>query len=149
MHLLRASRERGGVMKDQLLNCDLTTAEGKKELSRLLGEVLQPYTKHKAKQSLCEMAASSYRCKNCGEKQYDPEQVCPSPRIPLTPDNAFKWRDWAVEKFGASNLWLALRKVWMECYIGQEPFTTWLATKAQPHHYLIAAALCKLNGGDK
>lgn len=64
--------------------------------------------------------------------------------IPLTPDNAFKWRDWAVEKYGESKFVQVLYDM-IRNELGYG-FLEIIAF-AQPEHYLKAVALCVL--GDK
>lgn len=65
---------------------------------------------------------------------------------------SMKWRDWAVEEYGDEAFIEALRMSFMgigcDCIdveIPDESVLKWASLDAQPKHYLIAAALCKLN----
>jgi hypothetical protein len=70
---------------------------------------------------------------------------CP---IPLTPDNAFKWRDWAVEKYGSSALQDAFAEIYKKELDHKWPMEIavyrWLFKEATPAHYIKAACLCKI-----
>ena len=125
----------GGLsdMKQKLL-----TAKGD-ELSRLLGAVL-----------------IGENCVNCIECEFVHEQcfawhlnncedACP---IPLNDWNvAMKWRDWAVKEYGEVKFKQAMIDMYaLEDEYMNMMFGVWLACYAQPEHYLIAAALCKLKG---
>ena len=55
-----------------------------------------------------------------------------------------KWRDWAVEEYGARKFGNTLIDVWIKTdHDLQGPE---FASLAKPRHYEIAAALCKLKG---
>jgi len=132
-------------MKQKLL-----TAKGD-ELSRLLGEVLQPETKeHTETDKYCE-----FKCLKCGvliysiEDNYTPAPCTVADPIPLYDWNeAMKWRNWAVAEYGRGVFMAQLRFLWMTCDGFAYSFETWLGCEIQPEHYLIAAALCKLKGNE-
>ena len=124
------------------------------ELSRALGEVLQPKGGSHLPENIVD---SEWQCVLCGI-QWDEASIISMdsmsqakciPFIHLTPDNAFKWREWAVEKFGDSHYVWQLRQIYKhECggsgyEYSDYLFIFWLA-KAQPEHYLKAAALCEI-----
>jgi len=122
-------------MKQKLL-----TAKGD-ELSRLLGEVLQP--EHEKMGSF----PNCIHC-HCMLSTFNSLAVCERP-IPLNDWNvAMKHRDWAVGEYGHGELMAQLRILWMTCDGFVYSFEAWLALYAQPEHYLIAAALCKLKGNE-
>lgn len=77
----------------------------------------------------------------------------------LTPDNyccysepnaQVKWRDWAVDKYGAQAFWKAMdtvfTKVWPEYKASGKHIyystSAWTMTYAQPYHYMLAVCLC-------
>jgi len=116
----------------------LLTAKGD-ELSRLLGCVLQS--------EICR------KCILCVDGQCDkrPGQVVYSCNdIPLNDWNvAMKWRDWAVAEYGEVKFKQAMIDVYSTTTERLRiNFSSWLALYAQPEHYLIAAALCKLKGNE-
>lgn len=126
--------------KDQILTASDT------ELPALLGEVLQPETK------VCDLVHISYsmtdpnwQCTKC-DKLCDVKKnwPCTIPdSISLTPDNAFKWRNWAVEKYGKHEFSFAMQDSTVSEF-------NWdyvpIVSLAKPRHYLIAAALCAMKG---
>jgi hypothetical protein len=119
------------------------------ELSLWLGEVLNGGSHgHIVAQTIQEMEFSYYHCKTCGKINFETDSHCPiSAPIPLTPDNAFKWRDWAVEKYGEDDegdtYFVKAMMVVYNFYGNNYGITAWLTDKAQPKHYLIAAAKLK------
>lgn len=120
------------------------------DLPRVLGEILQPEPyKHKTSQSLKEMAKSAYRCANCGEKQYEVGSHCPVPDpIPLTPANAFKWRDWAVAEYKSNSVYgETFERLYKERHLANGKYTIY--SEAEPVDYLLPAAECKLNHKEK
>ncbi len=145
---------------------ELLKAEGEK-LSQLLGKLLQP---EKNRHNLWIPDAlwggngyQNYECQRCDLKkglsleekeQWLTDNPCPIPcPIPLTPDNAFKWRDWAVAEYGKDDEGdTYFVKAMMDIYnlCGDKyGITAWLTDKAQPRHYLIAAAKCKENSNEE
>jgi hypothetical protein len=90
---------------------------------------------------------SKFRCKYCNQDIFFAAEI-DNPKctrvdpIPLTWPEAMKYRDWAEEKYGVQ-FFKAMEKVYM--FHGATRFDIWLTCKAQPHHYLRAAALCVLN----
>jgi len=124
-------------MKHKLLKCDVETAEGKAELSRLLGEVLPV-------EETCQNCQGALLCHSVSDD--DDCGFKPDP-IPLDDWNvAMKWRDWAVAEYGEEAFQSAMWKVFAnsEGFHGMD-YSDWLILKIQPEHYLIAAALCKIN----
>ncbi len=94
-------------------------------------------------------------CSRCRTPDYKWKTVpyCP---IPLTWPEAMKRRDWAVAEYDACEYHDALLAVFMYemDYVNDDfpptsEFVHWLATKAQPRDYLIAAAKCKENSNGK
>lgn len=157
------------ITKEQILQ-----AEGE-ELSRLLGEVLQP-EKNKHILGYGNLEAN---CRKCNElikvsrasgsslavnwrfvKGVDRICTIPDP-IPLTWPEAMKWRDWAHKiewshhRNGLDMFNNALKSVCHEVSPISNPcyhlshYAWWLANKAQPKHYEQAAAYCKLNQESK
>ena len=130
----------------------LLTAKGD-ELSRLLGEVLQPEKcEHEFKDDFhgfwdttCTKCDRGWHYKNDNV----PEQ-CEASDIPLDDWNvAMKWRDWAVAEYGEVKFKQAMIDVYSTTTERLRiNFSSWLALYAQPEHYLIAAALCKLKGNE-
>ena len=122
------------------------------ELSRLLGEVLQPEKcgKHNWSQLIGEKTLGyRWRCLTCGHEAEtnNPNFKCEKAvaEIPLNDWNvAMKWRDWAVAEYGRVQfcrlLDKAMREVTNNCHMELKR-----ACDAQPEHYLRAAALCKLS----
>ena len=116
----------------------LLTAKGD-ELSRLLGEVLQP--EHEKMGSF----PNCIHC-HCMLSTFNSLAVCERP-IPLNDWNvAMKWRDWAIGEYGMNQFYLAVEQVG-NVYMGYVDSDVFIC-KAQPEHYLIAAALCKLKGNE-
>ena len=115
-------------------------AEGD-ELSRLAGEVLR------GDMRLNHDEDRSGRCRKClcrcGEDGWQVE--CIAVPIPLTPNNAFKWRDWAVEKFGWQSLDQCLYSIYAEQLVlgGIYSWMEWMLN-LKPEHYIKAACLCVL-----
>lgn len=149
--LIVARGSRRFLMTDQqLLAIDLTTDAGLQELSRVAGEVLQP--------------EGSESCDKCRLVYYEGDDLkCLEPKtevvfarrktpckyflsgpISLTPDNMIKWRDFAVEKFGADTF-IGCMGVVYHAGIGQGNWgwNNFLAT-AKPQHYILAACLCEI-----
>jgi hypothetical protein len=136
-------------MKDKLLQ-----AKGKK-LSLLLGEALQQTHEPMLYGPYDDPPSTSISCRYCfvcvhneygcriseNQRKKFFSQTC---LISIKDWNvAMKWRDWAIEKYGVSTFGNKLHDV-MEV-LGLIDGIGWelLATK---EHYLIAAALCKLEG---
>ena len=128
------------------------------ELSRALGEVLQPETnKHNEHgEQVVPFTSSCSKCKlmmrEFGVPYSRPTEHSNKPckyadPIPLTPDNAFKWRDWAVEKFGKQVFMDALCIVYWDYFnrdgTAKMSFKEWLGCYIEPEHFLKAAALCE------
>lgn len=110
------------------------------ELSKMLGEVL--HGKHKEDESGF--------CENCylfmTKENLEKDPTCD---IELFPGNAFKWRDWAVKKYGGKHYHYQLEQIYRSGLdsasdYSQYGFSLWII-KAQPEHFLKAAALCVLN----
>lgn len=128
------------------------------ELSQLLGKVLQTSPlMHEIRTKWAgdpPMKNPPTVCLKCGLIDPDVDGYClPHAPIPLTPAEAFKWRDWAVEKYGEDMYWAALCEVFKS---SQNPTSDSLPKfqwfvygicRFKPEHYLKAAALCVL--GDK
>lgn len=73
------------------------------DLMKLAGEVLQPEKTNHVEHP-CEFG----QCLKCGE-MYRIGTTCPYPDfICITPANAFKWRDWAVDNIESR----VLRRAW-------------------------------------
>ena len=133
-------------LKDKLLKAD------GEELSRLLGEVLQP---EKNKHSIPHGSHLRGRCTKCGKdldwSQWHKPCGADNPVDPIVLDDwnvAMKRRDWAAKECRKSLFMSALWDVYyteggVKSLIA---FTHWLAYEAKPKHYLIAAAICKLKG---
>jgi hypothetical protein len=107
-------------------------------LSKALGVVLEP-GEHIWSET------QSILCIRCRHFKDSAPGVCRKP-IPLTPAEAFKWRDWAVEKVGIKHYCYQLEQIYRATLAlasdwSQYGFGLWLL-KAKPHHYLQAAALC-------
>jgi hypothetical protein len=126
------------------------------EISLWLGEVLQP-DKNKHNEDGYKANACVTFCTKCKLELY--AFAVPKVRdtmhrsrpckyadpIPLTPAEAFKWRDWAVKEYGIRTLREALYSI----YVQSEPypggnFREWVI-RAKPKHFLIAAATLKEN----
>ncbi len=121
------------------------------ELPRVAGEVL--ITKEAspgdfAHDVVYADSADYGSCRKCGMTILVGDCIFPDP-IPLTPANAFKWRDWAVEKYGAVKLKQAILDVYIHAGGRLEgSFSYWLAVFAQPKHYIKAAMICKENDNE-
>ncbi len=63
--------------------------------------------------------------------------------IPLTPAEAFKWRDWAVAEYGEDAFDKAMWEVYRSGHDNDEYCYFWWAVYAQPRDYLQAAAELK------
>ena len=118
------------------------------ELSRMLGEVLQPEKNGHSRRPAHPKTSFRYQCEKCKEQFHSFDDIyhskcsIPDP-IPLTWESAMKWRDWAVGKFGGATFYdILIEVLGVEHYGAKE--TRWVAVIAQPEHYLKAAALCKL-----
>jgi hypothetical protein len=121
-------------------------------LPRLAGEVLQP---EKNKHIPGNRSHGQTFCSKCDLKlwtwavprmQYTHHWERPCERanpIPLTWDNAMKFRDWAVEKYGDCFYDEMYNVYTHDNFCGC--FNEWLVGYAKPEHYLKAAAICKLN----
>lgn len=111
----------------------------------MCGEVLQPErTKPRwhSPSSLVDHKCS--RCRQSVEKDNSLTCLGKDP-IPLTPDNAFKWRDkYADDEDSLFAFIAALETVWRNGDM-ELCFEQWLIF-AQPIHYLKAACLCKMRG---
>ena len=124
------------------MNKILTCPE--KDLPRMAGEILLP--EHCNDRSHRFSAAhrdgcNKKRCFKCN-KPYG------EANIPLTWDNAMKWRDWAVDKYGWEAFIGALAEVTKYAWHGAKGYTSpeaYALAKAQPHHYIRAAMLRKEN----
>ena len=122
-------------MKDKLKQ-----AEGE-ELSQLLGEILgDTPCRHKWN--------SNNFCVKCGFNDRNPhngyDANCPvADPIPLDDWNvAMKWRDWAIKEYS--------KRVFNSSMIDMYSLEgAWLACYARPKHYLVNAALCKLESEAK
>lgn len=133
------------MTKEQILEATEET------LPRLAGEVLQP---EKNKHMILNEYRTGAICSKC-EKYLDwtrwDDECGPIDPIPITWDNAMKYRDWAVGEFDACEYHDALLAVFMhemdyenDNYPPTSEFVHWLACEAHPIHYLQAAALCKI-----
>ena len=143
-------------MKDKLLN-----AKGE-ELSRLLGEVLQP-EKNKHNEEGYKANACMTFCTKCKLEMNEFGVPQPFPTIhfsrpckhadpvPLTWPEAMRWRDWCSQKLRRSLFEDAMYIVYLSTtYHDVFGFCTWLISdKCEPRHYLIAAARCVLNSKEK
>ena len=90
------------------------------------------------------------QCKYVVNFHTDDQEVCEHAQglpIPLTLDNAFKWKTWAIEKHGASDFEDGLITVKVQCcpdeYINDR-YTKWLACYKTHIDDLKAAALCEI-----
>jgi hypothetical protein len=139
--------------KEQILQAegdDLAMMAGKMLIGNHTPTLYGPYD---------DPPSTSISCQNCHQIRQD---VTASDRkdfwnescyIAITPANAFKWRDWAVEKYGATVFWNAMDAVFtMEwaTYKNSKDFNrkyvstpSWAMVYAQPKHYVKAAMLCK------
>ena len=123
------------------------------KLSLWLGKVLQP-EKNEHDTRRMDRAMANHKppyCRKC-DRKVPYSEPCPIPDpIPLTPAEAFKWRDWAVERgleyHYMEALWAvfcALKGYDTGCSVPSE-FSYWLGTEARSREFLIAAAKCKEN----
>lgn len=114
----------------------LTCSEA--DLPRVAGEVLV------GKGHIWSGSYPHITCSLCNKYKHDKSPVCTGKDIPLTPANAFKWRDWAIEKYG----WRAFDDALAEvgCHQGKADMK-WheFALKLTPADYIRAACECKLN----
>jgi hypothetical protein len=104
------------------------------------------------------------KCKRCNEvillmerwdiREHHPCWVSPfDDLIPIDDFNtAMRWRDWAVEEVGQLAYSKAITKVYWDVeYIGSDIAVNgykWVIAKAKAKHYLLAAAICKLEGNN-
>ena len=140
-------------MKDKLM-----AATGG-ELSQLLGKALGTTHEPMLYGPYDDPPSTSISCRHCytnvqneirnriTDKQRDKfyKLTC---RIALTPDNAFKWRNWAVKEYGEPAMSDAMRDVFTSetgRHNAIPVHLDWFIFNAEPEHYLEAAALCKLN----
>jgi hypothetical protein len=138
-------------MKDKLLQ-----AEGE-ELSRLLGEVLQPDNYDHQPYNL---DGTVYECNVCGE-QWDEASVVSVDRICHTKCDPFirlddwnvakKYWGWAVAEYDELVCDRAVYDVAWKAQATTKRYMKyrWFSDEAQTKHYLIAAALCKLESEAK
>lgn len=123
-------------------------------LSAIAGKVLQPETnEHK-----WDGAPGIVKCQKCDTIWVDDNSDCPkTDPIPLTPANAFKWRDWAMEEFGetafdtakcfAMDLWSIQNGIPTSSKHKLEGWRiadSFFANAGEPIHYIKAACLCVL-----
>jgi len=121
----------------------LLTAKGD-ELSRLLGRVFEInnacmcHTNYGLTYNASRDMRSIF-CTGCGGEA-----------VIITDWNvAMKWRDWAVAEYGEVKFKQAMIDVYSTTTERLRiNFSSWLALYAQPEHYEIAAALCKLKGNE-
>ena len=130
------------------------------ELSRMLGEVLQPEKRnHARKQVFDKEVGYTYDCYFCG-KRYEgyaplsrlpeePKEPCIPTPIPLTWESAMAWRDWAVGEYGEAMFMENLLYAMVDDGLlspkeSRTEIISGIVAKTQPEHYLKAAALCKL-----
>ena len=121
------------------MNSELLLKLSGKELSKALGEVLQPEHESIGTHKNC------IHC-NCNLSTFEGIGVCTRP-IPLDDWNvAMKWRDWGVEEVGFKAFHETLYEMYKTTWQNKADicYETWLECKAQPKHYLKAAALYKL-----
>lgn len=121
-----------------------------KDLPRMLGEVLQPEKngKHNWSQLIGEKTFGyRWRCLLCGREAEtnNPNFECERAfhEIPLTPANAFKWRDWACKEYSFRIYMEAVRTIGIR-QVGWTSIDSFMAYESKPKHYLIAAAICAL-----
>ncbi len=119
---------------------ELLKAEGE-ELSRLLGEILQPEHEYLGSLQNC------IHC-HCNRNAMSSFGKCIRP-IPLDDWNvAMKWRDWAFSDDHDEDCHYtfvtALEAIWRSGDM-ELCFEQWVIWKAQPRDYLQAAAELKLN----
>ena len=114
------------MTKQEILDCSIT------DLPQMAGDIMMYY---EGDPPMC--------CdgRDCGCRGLPVDRPDP---IPLTWDNAMKWRDRAVEYEEQEYI----QAMW-EVYYTQECNTKvgivqWLTTLAQPHHHIRAAMLCEL-----
>jgi hypothetical protein len=129
------------ITPEQLSKADDT------EFSKLAGEVLlsKPY-QHNTKQLYND--AGELQCVKCkgilwSSGKYVNIGPCSFPDpILITPDNAFKWRDWAVEKFGDGFFEASFIEV-----IGNAGIysSQGVLCYGEPRHYIEAACRCVIN----
>jgi hypothetical protein len=105
--------------------------------------------------TLSDPTRNTYNCKSnigtdnpCGWVYKD--DLCSDAKahpIPLDDFNiAMTWRDWAVAKYGENTFTGRLFDVLKaDGLIPEIHYLNGIACKAQPRHYLITAARCKLN----
>ncbi len=135
------------------MNKDPNTLTGPK-LSAWLGKVLQPdHTRTKCGGCRfivlpdCATKPCEFANDKCGDFQSKWD-------IPLDDANvAMKWRDWAVAEYGKDDegdTYFVKAMMGIYNFCGDKyGITAWLTDKAQPRHYLIAAAKCKENSNEE
>ena len=141
----------------------LLTIKGE-ELSRLLGEVLIGEIKQKTITLNCpcgwkprpklKHGTWKYKCPyvNCGVVYLLTEDmfIKRANHITLIWPEAMKWRDWAVGECGweefCKNLFKVAHSLGVFKPKHSKTIYEWITIEAQPEHYLITAALCKLKG---
>ena len=137
------------TLKQRLSQADTSTPEGREELSKWLGEILQPRTtRHWFRKAYTATGGGRYkRCRNCNKilPAHTPKGPCGTDSIDLTPAEAFKWRDWAVAEYHLIAFRFAIVEVKNQTNYAAMKLDIWLACKAQPKHFLKAAAYCVLN----
>jgi hypothetical protein len=107
---------------------------------------------YKEKPHGCFSCVSNVSVKNPRGWITRPNEHCcldfrPDP-IPIDDFNiAMKWRDWCESKFRPSDFEDAMYSVYNSTkYHDIMTYSMWLLRKAKPKHYLLAAAICKLEG---
>ena len=132
------------MTKDQKLNCPDA------DLPMMAGEVLCPEEKHHM-----YPPNDSDKCPKCKKRTYasgyatkELQKPCTvADPIALTPDNAFKWRDWACDEYGYTTFKQAMLDIKHINPLRKTlPFDLWLASFAQPKHYIKAVCLCAAEG---
>lgn len=123
------------------------------DFSKLAGEVLQPEELLHEMIEQTERGLWPYYCEKC-KKGHDLKQDfpyrCAAGSIDLTPDNAFKWRDWCVENYIEAEFEDAMHEVYQNSeYNNLMSYQMWLLTKATPRHYIEAAVRCVINAKGK
>lgn len=142
------------ITKEQILQ-----SEGD-ELSRLAGEALQSkkcFIEAQTARKHQHKLPAKYFCNTCNLWTDTPKKHAKADPIPLTPSNAFKWRDWAIEKYGSCKFEGAMVKmIYPTIDLSDETAErarvmtisalSFFAKRAQPKHYIKAACLCEIEG---
>ena len=107
---------------------EILQAEGE-ELDRLAGEILE-----------AEHVIDNGFCENCLRLESDCDEPCDT--INTSDWNeAMKWRDWCVKKYGDDKYFECLIGAMMDKdYSGR--YTVWICGHAQPDDYFKAILLC-------